>query len=200
MSNATRTSSPPTTSRRWTSQDLALVATFTALIVALGMPGGLYLFGNAVPITLQTLGVSLAGAVLGWKRGGAAVVLLLLLCLIGLPVMSGFRGGPSVFAGPSVGYLISFPLAAALIGFMVQSRLPRPSLWWTVVACLAGGLVMHVLGVPGMMWRLNMDFAAAVKADAVFIPGDIIKAVLAAVIAVAVHRANPGLTPPLRRQ
>ncbi len=185
---------------RWSAQDLALVATFTALIAVLGMPGSLYLFGSAVPITLQTLGVALAGAVLGWKRGAAAVLLLLLLCLIGLPVMSGFRGGPSVFAGPSIGYLVAWPIAAAVIGYLVQWRLPRPSLAWVLVACVAGSVIIHALGIPGMMLRLNLDLAAAIKADALFLPGDAIKTVTAAVIATAVHRANPGLTPGLRRR
>lgn len=185
---------------RWTASDLALIATFAALIAVLGMPGGIYVAGLAVPITLQTLGVSLTGAVLGAKRGAAAVLLLLLLCLIGLPVMSGGRGGPSVFAGPSVGYIVAWPIAAALIGFLVQARLPRPTFWWVLVACLAGSVIVHALGVPGMMLRANLDFGAAVKADAVFLPGDAIKTVLAASIATAVHRANPGLTRPLRRR
>ena len=56
---------------RWSAQDLALVATFTALIAVLGMPGSLYLFGSAVPITLQTLGVALAGACLLYTSDAA---------------------------------------------------------------------------------------------------------------------------------
>lgn len=199
QSHVPTTSSDPTRQavsrgRRFSAQDLALVAMFAALIAVLGMPGGVFVAGLAVPITLQTLGVALAGAVLGWRRGGAAVLLLLLLCLIGLPVMSGGRGGPSVFAGASVGYLLAWPMAAALIGFLVQSRLPRPTFWWVLVSCVAGSVVVHALGIPGMMLRANLDFAAAVKADAVFLPGDAVKTVVAASIATAVHRANPGLT------
>ncbi len=185
---------------RWTAQDLALIATFAALIAALGLPGGLYVLGSAVPITLQTLGVALAGAILGWKRGAAAVLLLLLLCLIGLPVMSGGRGGLAVFAGASIGYLVAWPIAAAVIGFLVQTRLPKPSFWWILLSCVAGSVIIHALGIPGMMIRLNLDLAAAIKADAVFLPGDAIKTTLAAIIATAVHRANPGLTPSLRRR
>lgn len=185
---------------RWGAQDLALVATFAALIAVLGMPGGIFVAGLAVPITLQTLGVALAGAVLGAKRGAAAVLLLLLLCLIGLPVLSGGRGGPSAFAGASVGYIVAWPLAAALIGFLVQARLPRPTFWWVLVACVAGSVIIHALGIPGMMFRGNLDFSAAVKADAVFLPGDVIKTIVAASIATTLHRANPALTPPLRRR
>src|SRR5437868_3508606 len=59
---------------RLPARDLALVATFAALIAVLGLPGQLNLFGNAVPVTAQTLGVMLAGALLGARRGALAVL------------------------------------------------------------------------------------------------------------------------------
>ncbi len=104
--------------QRSTSRDVALIATFAAVIVVLGAPGQLPLFGNAVPITLQTLGVMLAGALLGARRGALAVLVVLVLCAAGLPVLAGGRGGLSVFAGPSVGYLLGWPLGAALTGWL----------------------------------------------------------------------------------
>src|SRR5690349_19707549 len=73
--------------------DAARVATFAALIAALGMPGSVALFGNAVPITLQTLGVMLAGTILGAWRGALAVATFLALAAAGLPVLAGGRGG-----------------------------------------------------------------------------------------------------------
>src|SRR5690606_14272550 len=72
--------------------DAARVATFAALIAALGMPGSLALFGNAVPLTLQTLGVMLAGTILGAWRGALAVATFLALAAAGLPVLAGGRG------------------------------------------------------------------------------------------------------------
>src|SRR5215207_3989577 len=65
--------------RRSTAGDLAQIAVFAALIAALGLPGAFYLGGMAVPITFQTLGVMLAAAILGARKGFLAVLLLLAL-------------------------------------------------------------------------------------------------------------------------
>jgi biotin transporter BioY len=77
---------------RLSSRDLALVASFAALIAVLGLPGGIQLFGNAVPITLQTLGVMLAGSVLGWRRGALSVLVVLVLVAAGLPIWYALLG------------------------------------------------------------------------------------------------------------
>ena len=69
-----------------------------------------------MPITLQTFGVILAGLVLGWRRGGLAALLYLALGLVGLPIFAEGTGGVAVLSKPSVGYLLAFPVAAALAG------------------------------------------------------------------------------------
>src|SRR5664280_3397277 len=74
--------------KRLSSRDLALVASFAALIAVLGLPGGIPVFGNAVPVTLQSMGVMLAGSILGWKRGALSVLVLLVLVAAGLPPVS----------------------------------------------------------------------------------------------------------------
>ena len=94
------------------TRDLALTATFAGFIAALGLVPAFSPFGFAVPVTIQSLGVMITGAVLGARRGAAATGLFLLLVAIGLPVLSGGRGGLGVFAGPTLGYLIGFPIAA----------------------------------------------------------------------------------------
>ncbi|MFD0887204.1 biotin transporter BioY, partial [Streptosporangium algeriense] len=68
--------------------DLARVSVFAALIAVLGLPGALNVFGNAVPITLQTFGVMLAGAILGTWRAGLAIAVLLALVAAGLPLLA----------------------------------------------------------------------------------------------------------------
>ncbi|MBO3187834.1 biotin transporter BioY, partial [Dermatophilus congolensis] len=80
-------------SRGFSARDLSLVASFAALIWVLGVPGAIDPVGSGVPITLQTLGVMLAGAVLGARRGAAASLVVIALCAIGLPVLAGGRGG-----------------------------------------------------------------------------------------------------------
>lgn len=180
--------------RRFGARDLALVAVFAALIVALGLPGPIYAVGIAVPFTLQNLGVMLAGAVLGWRRGAAAALLVIVLCAVGLPVLAGGRGGLGVFMGPTVGYLLAWAPAAAVIGAFAQWRAPRFSTAWTAVGVVLGGIVLvHVVGILGMMLRADLPFDLAVVTDLAFVPGDAVKAVLTLVIAAAVHRAVPGL-------
>ena len=81
------------------TRDIVLIALFAAIIVVLGLLPPIMLGFIPVPITAQSLGVMLAGCILGAKRGATAVLLVLLLVAIGLPVLSGGRGGLAVFAG-----------------------------------------------------------------------------------------------------
>ncbi len=78
---------------RSTSRDLAQIAIFTALIAALGAPGTIKVGTTGVPITFQTLGVMLAGAILGARKGFLAVMTFEVLTFAGLPLLAGSRGG-----------------------------------------------------------------------------------------------------------
>ena len=84
--------------RRSSSRDLALIATFTGVVAALGLVPAFVPPGFTVPITAQSLGVMLAGAVLGARRGFWALALFLVLVAVGLPLLAGGRGGLGVFA------------------------------------------------------------------------------------------------------
>ncbi len=108
-----------------TSRDVAQVAMGAGLVAALGLPGALAVFGNAVPITLQTLGVMLCGSLLGARKGAAALLLFVALVAVGLPLLAGGRGGLGVFAGPSAGYLLAWPLAAWATGQPGRRRRSR---------------------------------------------------------------------------
>ena len=188
-------------SRQSTSRDLALIASFAALVAVLGLPGSINLFGNAVPVTLQTLGVMLAGSILGWRRGLLALLTFLALVAAGLPLLAGGRGGLGVFAGPSVGYLLGWPLGAAAIGWLVERRLPAYPLWWGLLANVVGGIgVVYLIGVPlqAAITGTSSVLATAVAA-AVFLPGDLVKVFVATVVAAGVHRGNP-VEPPARRR
>lgn len=118
--------------------------------------------------------------------------------LIGLPIFSGFRAGPAVLASPSAGYIVGFIFGAAVIGLLatlaVRSRWRAAALFG---AAMAGTVVIHVFGIVGFVMK-GMNWATAVGADAIYLPGDIIKNVLAVVIALSLHRAFPDLL--VRRQ
>lgn len=182
--------------RRTPSRDIALIASFAALIAVLGLPGAIALPG-AVPITLQTMGVMLAGSALGARRGALAVLTFLALVAAGLPLLSGGRGGLAVFVGPSSGYLVGFVAGAFVIGWLVQRRLPSYPLWWGGLANVVGGIVVvYAFGIPGTALVLGTDGPVATAiAATVFLPGDLLKVVLATAVAAAVHRAVPDLVP-----
>ncbi|NUR85657.1 MAG: BioY family transporter [Nonomuraea sp.] len=176
--------------------DLARVAVFAAVIAALGLPGSLNVFGNAVPITLQTFGVMLAGAVLGTWRAALAVAVLLLLVAVGLPLLAGGRGGLGVFAGPSAGFLIGWLPGAALTGWIVERGGHHPGVVRLLLACLLGGVVVvYAIGIPVQAAVVGIPIAKAALLSAVFLPGDLIKAVFASLVARGAQRAYPDAVP-----
>ena len=180
--------------KRLSSRDLALVASFAALIAVMGLTPA---FGGGVPITLQSMGVMLAGSILGWKRGALSVIVLLVLVAAGLPLLSGGRGGLGVFAGPSVGYLIGWVFGAAVIGGLVQQRLPAYPLWWGGMANVVGGIgVVYLVGIPVQAALTDTSVLVAATTSLVFLPGDALKVVFATAVASAVHRGYPGITAP----
>lgn len=184
-----------------TSRDLALVAMFAGVIAALGLIPAVAPFGAAVPITAQSMGVMLAGAILGSKRGALAVLLFLALVAIGLPLLSGGRGGLGVFAGPSVGYLVGFPVAAWLVGRLTE-LIGRPyRVPLGIMANVLGGvLVLNAFGIVGMALVADLSLIGATTVAGAFVPGDLAKAVLTALVAVGVHAAYPGLIPARRER
>jgi biotin transport system substrate-specific component len=189
-------SGSPSRSRGLDAQSVGLVAVFTALLVAAAVVPGIPVGPIGVPITLQTLAVMLTGLVLGPGRATAAVLLYLLIGFVGLPVFSRGQSGLQVLAGPSAGYLVSFVLAALVLGLASRSVLRRARrAWWAplffVATLLTTLLVVHPLGVAGLMLNAKLSFSAALAADLPFLPGDIVKGLVAAIAAAAVHRAFP---------
>ncbi len=180
-----------------TSRDLALVAVFAALIAALGLAGIFYPVGAAVPITAQTLGVMLAGSILGPRRGALAVATFLVLLAAGMPWLAGGRGGLGVFAGPTAGFLIGWIPGAAVIGLLVARRPARPAqavLGWLLLANLVGGiLVVYACGAPVLALRTHVSLGTALTGLAVYLPFDLIKVTVASVVTAAVLRGYPGI-------
>ncbi|MCC5987843.1 MAG: biotin transporter BioY [Pararhodobacter sp.] len=173
-------------------RSVALIALFAALIAVLGLfPSFMLITG--VPISAQSLGVMLAGTVLGARRGALAVLLFLLLVALGLPLLAGGRGGLGVFVGPTAGFLFGFPVAAFVAGWITARwRGVDLSIAAGAGALLGGVVVLYAFGVGGMMVFAGLTPLQAITALGAFIPGDIIKAVVAGLITRAIWQARPG--------
>ena len=135
-----------------------------------------------VPITLQTLAVLLTGAALGSKRGAASMLLYILEGAAGLPVFAGGVGGFIHLIGPTGGYLWAFPIAAFVVGLLCERRLERRFLTSALVM-LPGTLIIYAVGVSWLAIFLHISIAQAfVFGMLPFIPGDILKIVIAALL------------------
>ena len=140
-----------------------------------------------VPLTLQTLGVLLVGAALGWKRALAALAVYVAAGAAGLPVLAGGSAGLMNAAGTgmraSVGYLFSYPLAAALVGFLVERYALDRKFLGTCLAMLAGSVVIYAVGLPVLGALTGLKGGALLTAGLTpFIIGDTIKLLLAALL------------------
>lgn len=179
--------------------DLVLVAMFAALTAVMGLIPPITVGILPVPITLQTLAVMLAGALLGPWRGALSQVLLIALVAAGLPLLAGGRGGMGALLGPTGGYIFGWVLGALVIGLITVSFYDRARAAWInavilFAACIVGGvLVVYLMGSGWLSMTTGMDIGTALKGNVVFIPGDTAKAVIATAVALLVHRSYRGL-------
>ena len=144
-----------------------------------------------VPFTLQPMVVLLGGAALGARLGMTAQALYLALGIAGLPVFAASPILPQGFArllGPTGGYLMSYPLAAFVAGYLAQRGLDRR--YSTSVLAMGAGLaIVFACGVAWLAFGAHAGLAAAVRTGLIpFIPADVIKVLLAAAILPAAWR------------
>ena len=187
---ARKTFGMSTVSRPIDVKTLVRCAMFAALIAALGLLPPIPVPVIPVPVTAQTLGVMLAGAVLGARNGALAVILFLGVLALGFPLLSGGRGGLGVFFGPSAGFLLGWVAGACVTGALAatsECKLPR-----LIIACMVGGIgAVYAVGIPWMAVVADLTLAQAAIASLVFLPGDVIKAIAAAVATRAIRRGYP---------
>lgn len=177
-----------------TTRDLGHVALFAALIVALGVVPAIPLAGG-VPITLQSLGVMLAGLILGPRRGALAAIVVIALVGLGLPVLAGGRGGLGVYAGATAGFLFGWAPAAFVTGLLAM-RLDRAETSAAARfaglfgAAVAGSIVLlYVCGVAWLAFVTKLGLAKAFFVSLPFVPGDLVKAAVAALVTIRVREA-----------
>jgi len=153
-------------------RDLGLVmggAAITALAAQVSLPW------QPVPFTLQTLSVTLCGLALGARLGVASQIAYLGAGLAGLPVFAEGKFGPTVFMGPTGGYLASFVLAAGVLGLLADRGWTR-SIWGMAVALLLGNALILLVGAWWLAQTVGMA-AAWTGGVLPFISGAVVKSV-----------------------
>lgn len=139
--------------------DIAYVAVFTALIIVfafVSIPSPV----SGVPIVIQNAVITLAGLVLGGRRGFFVGLLFILLGLVGLPVLAGGRSVISALPGPTVGYIVGYLISPA-IGGAVAYRAPRNKTGLAIMITVAGFvslLVQYACGTVGLALRAGMGW------------------------------------------
>ena len=176
------------------TKSIVYIALFAALTAALGLMPPIAFAGLGLPpITAQSLGVMLAGAVAGARRGGFALLLFIALVAVGLPLLAGGRGGIGVFFGASGGFLLAWPLSAAFIGWLLGRDRGASFVTMALYIALGGIVVMYAIGIPWMALVGKLGLSKAMAIMVAYIPGDLVKVVLATMIARGLRRAFPNL-------
>lgn len=170
--------------KKLTARDLTRISLFTALIcissyIKIDLPN--------VPITAQTLAIMLAGCILDTRQAALSVLTYLLLGAVGVPVFSGGSSGLGIIFGKYGGYLVGFLLGAIVISLLKGKK---NSLIRLGFANIIGGIV--VVDLFGSFWFsfiTGMNVIQAFMVGAlVFIPGDLIKAFIAAAVSNRVNK------------
>lgn len=168
----------------------ALMAAVTAVAAQITVPL------TPVPFTLQVLAVILSGLLLGARVGAISQAIYVLVGAVGVPVFSGFTGGLGHVLGPTGGYLISYPLSAAVAGLAAQTvarASRRRALWTGFLWGCAGLAIIYAFGTTWLAVVSGLSPTEAVAAGVLpFVIFDFMKVALAALVAVA---AAPAIAP-----
>ena len=172
-----------------------------ALFIALTAIGAFIKIPTPIaPFSLQVLFVIMAGLVLGSKLGAISQLAYLIIGLIGIPIFA-LGGGPSYIFQPTFGFLLGFPLAAFVIGKIVEKSRPI-SFNKLIVASTVGLVCIYLIGLPYLYCIVNLYMGKVMPvwsviwgACIIFLPGDIIKIVLASYLSSKIIKAlrNQGI-------
>lgn len=161
-----------------TIKTIALIAVMTAVtcvLAPLSLPIG------PVPISLTNLAIYFGLYILDVKKESLSYIVYMLIGLAGLPVFSNFTGGVGKLFGPTGGYIIGFLPMAVIAGIFIDRT--NGKLLPSLLGMVLGTVICYALGTIWLAYQANMDFKAALFAGVIpFIPGDLIKMALAAVL------------------
>lgn len=181
------------------TRDLVLIALFAAVMVVWGLIPPITLGFIPVPITAQSMGVMLAGCIIGAKRGAFAMALFVLMVAAGLPLLAGGRGGLAVIQGPTGGFILGWIVAAFVTGFIAE-RLVREEqsevrqfTGFFLASVIGGIVVLYAIGMAWVSLQTGTPIAKVAAGSVAFIPGDLLKAAIATLAARAVLAGYPVL-------
>ena len=156
---------------------LVLTALISALLCIVG-PLTIPIPISPVPITLLNLVLCISLYLVEWKQALLSVFIYLLLGLVGLPVFSSFRGGFSVLAGPTGGYLIGYLFFVLVSGILILTFPQKKA--WCAIGFIIGLVTLYAFGSIWMSLQMNTSFAKSLLIGVIpYLPGDIMKILLA---------------------
>ena len=175
--------------KKLTTYQLTLTAVMAAVICVLG-PISIAIPVSPVPISLASMAVYLAVTVLGMKLGTLSCLIYLLLGLVGIPVFAGGSAGAAKLFGPTGGYLIGYLflalIAGAFVGRFAENK--WKNIAFAALGMILGTIVLYALGTAWLAYSAGMDFQAALWAGVIpFIPGDLVKMIIAVLLGSAVR-------------
>ena len=149
-----------------------LFASITSVLAQIAIP-----FPGGVPLTLQTLAMSLTGIILGSKRGFIAQGLYVILGAIGMPIFANFTGGLQILLGPTGGFILSFPIMTYIIGYICERK---NSKIYIVLAIIIGNIVNYSIGVIQFSFITKSTIIQSfIYCIVPFVIGDILKIICA---------------------
>lgn len=143
---------------------------------------------SPVPISFGTLAICFSAYVLGLKKGSLSVLIYILLGLAGLPVFTGFMGGPGKLFGPTGGYITGYLFLALICGFFADKGHGKwqPALF----GMLLGTLVCYLFGTAWLAFQTHVSFLSALAVGVLpFIPGDLVKITIAMLLGGSLRKA-----------
>lgn len=142
-----------------------------------------------VPITMQTFALTMIGVLYGWRLGALTVLAWLGEAMMGLPVLANGGGGLAPFVGPTAGYLVSFPIIAALAGYLANKGWTGSHVVKSFLAHFAANILCLVIGGAWLAYLIGVEKGLALGVTP-FILGAVLKSALAAALLMALARRN----------
>lgn len=174
------------------TKDIVYISLFASITAALSLFPPITMPIAGVPITAQSIAPMLAGSIIGSKRGFLSLLLFLVFIAIGLPVLAGGRGGLSIFFQPNAGFILCWPISAFIIGFLFEKYWKYLNYLNSFLFIAFGGIiVLYMVGILWISFIVKISIYKSFIGCLIFIPGDIIKAVIATIVSMIIKKSYP---------